>query len=128
MPQHGDQPASHLCEQLISWCIANALQAEPEWLARPSGACCLKGHLHSGESKGTFERLAGVETYVTKPAAGKDNGNVVIYYPDVFGFFTNGLLVCDSFAEAVSDADCNLRSNYSYGIVLGLYHDRNRLL
>jgi hypothetical protein len=53
----------------------------------------LKGHLHNGEPKGSFERLADIETYVTKPSADKDNGHIVLYYPDVFGFFTNGLLV-----------------------------------
>lgn len=74
--------------------------AEPEWLARPSGACCLKGHLHIGDPKGTIERLTDVDTYVTKPDASKDNGHIVLYFPDVFGFFTNGLLVCDQFAEA----------------------------
>ncbi|KAK5170892.1 uncharacterized protein LTR77_004036 [Saxophila tyrrhenica] len=91
--------------------------AEPQWLAKPSGACCLKyvsmafdpdallialdrGHLHNGDPKGLFERLADIETYVTKPSAEKDNGHIVFYFPDVFGFFTNGLLVCDTFAEA----------------------------
>lgn len=74
--------------------------AEPEWLAKPSGACCLKGHLHSGEPKGTFERLAGVETYVSKPDASRSNGHIVLYLPDVFGFFTNTLLVCDAYADA----------------------------
>jgi hypothetical protein len=76
-----------------------AQPAEPEWLAKPSGACCLKGHLHNGDPKGSFERVADVETYVTKPPAGKDNGHMIFYFPDVFGFFTNGLLVMDSFAE-----------------------------
>jgi len=73
---------------------------EPEWLAKPSGACCLKGHLHTGEPQGKFERLADVETYISRPKATKDNGHIILYYPDVFGFFTNGLLVCDTFAEA----------------------------
>lgn len=74
--------------------------AEPEWLAKPPGACCLKGHLHNGEPKGTFEHLADLETYVSQPDPSNANGHVVLYFPDVFGFFTNGLLVCDSFAAA----------------------------
>lgn len=74
--------------------------AEPQWLAKPSGACCLKGHLHSGEPKGTFDRVSDIDTYVSKPEPSKANGHIVLYYPDVFGFFTNGLLVMDSFAEA----------------------------
>lgn len=73
---------------------------EPEWLALPSGACCLKGHLHNGEPKGSFERITDIDTYVTHPPAEKANGHIIFYYPDVFGFFTNGLLVMDSFAEA----------------------------
>jgi len=60
----------------------------------------LKGNLHTGEPKGSFERLSDIETYVTHPPKEKANGHIVIYYPDVFGFFTNGLLVMDSFAEA----------------------------
>ena len=41
-----------------------------------------------------------METYVSQPPKDKANGHIVLYYPDVFGFFTNGLLVMDSFAEA----------------------------
>lgn len=59
--------------------------------------------------KGTVERLADVDTYVTKPDASKDNGHTVFYFPDVFGFFTNALLVCDQYAEfgyTVAAMDC----------------------
>lgn len=73
---------------------------EPEWMALPSGACCLKGHLHSGKPRGTFEQVKDLETYVARPSPDKDNGNVIIYYPDVFGFFTNGLLIMDEMADA----------------------------
>ena len=80
---------------------ANSHQpAEPGWLAKPSGDCCLKGHLHAGSPQGSFERLAEMETYVSQPPKDKANGHIVLYYPDVFGFFTNGLLVMDSFAAA----------------------------
>ena len=41
-----------------------------------------------------------METYVSQPPKDKANGHIVLYYPDVFGFFTNGLLVMDSFAAA----------------------------
>ena len=34
------------------------------------------------------------------PAAGKANGNIVLYFQDVFGLFTNGQLIMDGFAEA----------------------------
>ena len=73
---------------------------EPEWLAKPSGECCLKGHLHTGKPQGTFEWLAEIETYVSQPPAETANGHIILYYPDVFGFFNNGLLVCDEFAKA----------------------------
>ena len=46
----------------------------------------------------TFELTAG--SYISYPPKEKANGHILLYYPDVFGFFTNGLLVCDSFAEA----------------------------
>jgi len=73
---------------------------EPEWLARPSGECCLKGHIHTGNPKGEFEWIADVETYVSRPPPGKANGHIVLYYPDVFGMFTNGLVIMDDMAEA----------------------------
>ena len=73
--------------------------AEPEWLAKPSGDCCLKGHLHTGKPKGTFDRINDIETYVVQPEKDKDKGHIILYFPDVFGFFVNGLLVMDGFAE-----------------------------
>ncbi|KAF5003991.1 hypothetical protein FDECE_9491 [Fusarium decemcellulare] len=71
-----------------------------EYLAKPSGACCLKGTLHQGESRGTWETIADVETYISKPAADDANGNIILYFPDVWGMFPNGLLVMDAFADA----------------------------
>jgi len=73
---------------------------EPEWLAKPSGACCLKGHIHSGDPRGEYEWIADMETYIVHPPEGKANGHIVLYYPDVFGFFTNGLLIMDEIADA----------------------------
>ena len=70
------------------------------YIAKPSGECCLKGSLHDGEPRGRYETIAGVNTYISSPPADKANGNIVLYFPDVFGFFTNGLLVMDGFAEA----------------------------
>ena len=80
--------------------MASKQPKEPEWLAKPSGACCLKGHIHSGTPKGQFEWNNSVESYISHPPAGKDNGNIIIYYPDVYGFFTNGLLIMDEMASA----------------------------
>jgi dienelactone hydrolase len=73
--------------------------SEP-YLAKPSGSCCLKGTIHEGESRGTWETIADVETYISKPAPEKANGNILLYFPDVWGMFPNGLLVMDAFADA----------------------------
>ena len=69
-------------------------------LAGPSAACCLRGTIHTGSPSGTISEIAGVQTYVATPSADKANGNVVLYFPDVFGLFTNGQLIMDGFAEA----------------------------
>jgi hypothetical protein len=69
-------------------------------LAGPSAACCLRGTIHTGSPSGTLSEIAGVQTYVATPPAGKANGNIVLYFPDVFGLFTNGQLIMDGFAEA----------------------------
>jgi len=70
------------------------------YLAKPSGPCCLKGFIHDGEPRGTISPIVGIETYVVHPHEGQANGNVILYFPDVWGLFTNGMLVMDSFAEA----------------------------
>ena len=71
-----------------------------EYLAKPSGACCLKGSIHKGEPRGCWETIAGVATYVSKPPDGEANEHVLLYFPDVWGMFTNGFLVMDAFADA----------------------------
>ncbi|KAK4628952.1 Hydrolase pyvD [Fulvia fulva] len=70
------------------------------WLAKPSGDCCLKGHMHVGNPRGKFETIAGVDTYVVSPNPGKSNGHILFYYADVYGMFTNAQLVMDEFADA----------------------------
>ncbi|KAH8816644.1 hypothetical protein F5884DRAFT_662720 [Xylogone sp. PMI_703] len=70
------------------------------YLAKPSGACCLKGTIHKGEPRGTFATIADVETYITTPPKDKENGNIIFYFPDVYGIFTNGQLIVDGFADA----------------------------
>ncbi|KAK6723243.1 hypothetical protein SNK04_002094 [Fusarium graminearum] len=82
---------------------SSSTQAEfknENFLAKPSGACCLKGTIHEGESRGTWETIADVETYITRPPKEKANGNILLYFPDVWGMFPNGLLVMDAFADA----------------------------
>ncbi|RMZ71808.1 short-chain dehydrogenase reductase sdr [Pyrenophora seminiperda CCB06] len=76
--------------------------ADDAYLAKPSGHCCLKGTLHKGEGRGKWETIANVETYISVPPPNgkKANGNVLLYFPDVWGMFPNGLLVMDAFADA----------------------------
>lgn len=70
------------------------------YLAQPSGACCLTGHVHTGEPRGTIEKITDLDTYITRPPPGtKANGHIVLYFPDVWGFFKNGFLVMDGFAD-----------------------------
>ncbi|KXS98429.1 hypothetical protein AC578_1770 [Pseudocercospora eumusae] len=68
------------------------------WLAKPSGDCCLKGHMHTGNPKGRFEKIADVDTYISEPA--KPNGHIMFYYADVYGMFINAQLIMDEFAAA----------------------------
>lgn len=74
--------------------------ADNGYLAKPSGECCLKGSLHSGEARGVFETVAEIETYVSQPPPDRSNGHILLYFPDVWGMFPNGLLVMDGFADA----------------------------
>jgi hypothetical protein len=73
---------------------------DPPFLAKSSGLCCLEGSIHAGDPRGSFVDIAGIDTYVSRPPAHKANGNILLYYPDVWGMFTNGLLVMDGFADA----------------------------
>lgn len=74
--------------------------ADQGYLAKPPGECCTTGSLHEGEPRGAVETVAGIDTYVVHPPAAKANGNIVLYFPDVWGLFNNGLLVMDGFADA----------------------------
>lgn len=74
--------------------------SDKSYLARPSGDCCLKGNIHDGEPRGSIETIASVESYVAHPPKGKANGNILLYFPDVWGLFKNGLLIMDAFADA----------------------------
>lgn len=69
-------------------------------LAKAPGNCCLTGSIHKGEPVGIFEDIADVRTYISRPAATRANGNIILYFPDVWGHFTNGFLIMDGFAAA----------------------------
>lgn len=70
------------------------------YLAKPVGSCCLNGSIHEGEPRGSYATIAGVETYIVAPPAGKSNNHILLYFPDVWGLFKNGLLVMDGYADA----------------------------
>lgn len=67
-------------------------------LARPAELCCLKGSIHSGEPAGEVVEIGGVDTYVATPDAKTSNGNVLLFFPDVFGMHINNFLTIDAFA------------------------------
>ncbi|KAK8129174.1 oxidoreductase [Apiospora kogelbergensis] len=75
-------------------------QRQGDYLAKPSGACCLKGTMHQGEARGRWEVITEVDTYISEPPKGKSNDHVLLYFPDVWGMFPNGLLIMDAFADA----------------------------
>ncbi|KAH8118720.1 alpha/beta-hydrolase [Phellopilus nigrolimitatus] len=72
-------------------------------LAQAPGDDCCKGVKHSGEPKGTIEKIAGLDTYIATPsylAAGQPAKGVILFYADVFGpLFINNELIQDYFAE-----------------------------
>ena len=49
------------------------------------GECCISGHLHAGTPKGTITEIAGLKTYVTKPANGSKD-MTILYISDIFGY------------------------------------------
>lgn len=69
-------------------------------IAKPSDVCCLQGSLHDGKPRGSTTTVADIETYVVEPPKDKANGNIMLYFPDVWGFFNNGFLIMDGFADA----------------------------
>lgn len=73
---------------------------QSDYLAKPSGQCCLQGSLHQGEPRGEHVTVAGVETYIARPTAERANNHILLYFPDVWGFFNNGFLIMDGFADA----------------------------
>ena len=78
----------------------NGIETSNSYLAKPAGNCCLKGSIHEGEPRGSYTTIAGVETYITMPTDSKSNGHILLYFPDVWGMFNNGLLIMDGFADA----------------------------
>lgn len=88
MPTSENQPASTM----------SADKDEDHVLAEAPGECCLKGNIHEGESRGKLVTVASIETYLSEPT--RPNGHILLYFPDVWGLFPNGLLIMDGFADA----------------------------
>ncbi|KAH9826986.1 Dienelactone hydrolase family [Teratosphaeria destructans] len=80
--------------------VASGTRSDNPVIAKPSGDCCLQGTLHEGNPRGTKTTVAGVETYVVEPRKETANGHILLYFPDVYGFFINGFLIMDAFADA----------------------------
>lgn len=70
------------------------------YLAIPAGDHCLSGNLHTGDTRGKVETIEEAPTYISSPRPGKGNGNILFYFPDVYGLYNNSMLLMDAFADA----------------------------
>jgi len=69
-------------------------------MATPFCDDCIKLVKHEGTAVGTIETIAGVPTYVSKPAGEYAKHKAVIIITDIFGMpFLNNKLLADGFAE-----------------------------
>ncbi|KAI0701266.1 alpha/beta-hydrolase [Cerioporus squamosus] len=68
-------------------------------LAGPPGDCCRKTVQHDGEARGNVETIAGVETYVARPADGSTK-KIILFFADVYGpIYINAELIIDYWAD-----------------------------
>ncbi|KAK0822187.1 hypothetical protein LTR73_009385, partial [Friedmanniomyces endolithicus] len=63
--------ATHQTDHVAQTSEAASSSTPDKEIAKPSGACCLQGTLHTGEPRGTTTTVAGVETYVVEPPKDK---------------------------------------------------------
>lgn len=69
-------------------------------LAGPPGECCRQTVHHVGTPRGSLEPIAGVETYIARPAGTTDPQKIILFFSDVFGaLYTNSQLVMDYWAD-----------------------------
>lgn len=80
--------------------MADTTTTKSNVLAQAPSECCAKGSIHEGTPKGVFETVTELRTYVAKPAEGKANGHVLLYFCDITGMSNNHLLLMDAWAEA----------------------------
>lgn len=63
-----------------------------------SFSCCVSGHIHTGEPKGTLTKIAGLDTYMAQPD--QFTGRAVLFIHDAFGLlFANNKLLADTYAK-----------------------------
>ncbi|KAI0829107.1 alpha/beta-hydrolase [Trametes gibbosa] len=91
----------------------------PTVLAGPPGDCCFRTVQHAGTPRGRVETIAGVETYVARPAAGAAAAErVVLFFSDVFGaLYVNSQLIMDYWADhgyLVLAADYFEKDSYAF--------------
>ncbi|KAH9923208.1 alpha/beta-hydrolase [Epithele typhae] len=68
-------------------------------LAGPPGECCRQTVHHVGEARGKVEIVAGVETYIARPADGS-NKKIVLFFADVYSpLYLNSQLIMDFWAD-----------------------------
>lgn len=68
-------------------------------LAGPPGECCRKTIQHEGQPRGKVETIAGVESYVARPADGSRK-KIILFFADVYGaLYINAQLVMDYWAD-----------------------------
>jgi len=77
-----DQQQLHSQQKDISEHNAKKNLAEPY--------CGLSGTLREGDARGNYDTIFGVETYVATPKEDRANGNIVLYFPNVWGLFKMG--------------------------------------
>ena len=94
-------------------------------LAGPPGDCCRQTVQHVGEPRGKVETVAGVETYVARPADGS-NKRIILFFGDVYGpMYVNSQLIMDFWADngerlemgAYNGTHCGTTAGY---LVVGL--------
>lgn len=76
------------------------MEKSTDYIAKPCGACCIVGVIHDGDPCGRFDDVGGINTYVTGPQKDKANGNILLYFADIFGMGTTNTLMMDSYASA----------------------------
>ena len=104
--------------------MTDTKERENEYIAKPPGECCTRGSIHTGTPRGSFDTIAGMETYVCRPPPERDNGHIMLYFLDGFGIFINGQLIMDAYDDAGYTV---LAPDYFYGDPIWMHRkDGNR--